>query len=64
MWHLKENTNKSIYKTERDSQTQKIDLWLPKGKGGGVNQEYESKRNKLHKTDKQQRFTVKKNKEI
>ena len=64
MWHLKENTNKSIYKTERDSQTQKIDLWLPKGKGEGVNQEYEIKRNKLHKIDKQQRFTVKKNKEI
>ena len=64
MWHLKENTNKSIYKTERDSQTQKIDLWLPKRKGEGVNQEYEIKRNKLHKIDKQQRFTVKKNKEI
>ena len=29
-------------KTETDSQTQKTNLWLPKGKGsgGGINQEY------------------------
>ena len=32
MWNLK-NTNESIYKTETDSQTQKTNLWLPKGKG-------------------------------
>ena len=33
---LKE-TNELIYKTETDSQTQKTNLWLPKGKwqGGG-----------------------------
>ena len=35
MWNLKNNTNESIYKTETDSQTQKTNLWLPKGKGGG-----------------------------
>ena len=35
MWNLKNNTNESIYKTEADSQTQKTNLWLPKGKGGG-----------------------------
>ena len=31
---LKNDTNKLIYKTEIDSQTQKTNLWLPKGKGG------------------------------
>ena len=37
MWYLKNNTNESIYKTETDSQTQKTNLWLPKGKGGRGN---------------------------
>ena len=32
MWHLK---NEFISKTERDSQLQTTNLWLPKGKGGG-----------------------------
>ena len=33
----KNDTNELIYKTETDSQTQKTDLWLPKGTvcGGG-----------------------------
>ena len=30
---LKNDTNKHIYKMETDSQTQKTNLWLPKGKG-------------------------------
>ena len=30
----KSGTNELIYKTEIDSQTQKTNLWLPKGKGG------------------------------
>ena len=34
MWNLKYDTNEVIYKTETDSQTQKTNLWLPKGKGG------------------------------
>ena len=34
-WNLKNNTNESIYKTEADSQTQKTNLWLPKGKDDG-----------------------------
>ena len=35
MWNLKKNdTNERIYKTEEDSQTQKTNSWLPKGKGG------------------------------
>ena len=31
MWNLKKYTNELIYKT--DSQTQKTNLWLSKGKG-------------------------------
>ena len=30
MWNLKYGTNKPIYKTETDSQTQRTDLWLPR----------------------------------
>ena len=30
----KKDKNEFIYKTERDSQTEKINLWLPKGEGG------------------------------
>ena len=33
MWNLKNGTTELIYKTEIDSQTQKTNLWLPKGKG-------------------------------
>ena len=32
MWNLKYDTNEAIYKTETDSQTQRTDLWLPRGK--------------------------------
>ena len=32
MQNLKNNTNESIYKIEKESQTQKTDFWLPKGK--------------------------------
>ena len=35
MCNLKNNINESIYKTEKDSQIQKISLWLPKGRGKG-----------------------------
>ena len=34
---LKNDTNALIYTTEIDSQTLKTNLWLPKGKGGGIN---------------------------
>ena len=34
MWHLKNNTNELLYKTETNSKTQKTNLQLPKGKGG------------------------------
>ena len=35
MQNLKNGTNEPIYKTEIESQMQKINLWSPKGKGGG-----------------------------
>ena len=31
---LKNDTDELIYKTEKDPQTWKTNLWLPKGKGG------------------------------
>ena len=31
----KDDTNGLIYKIETDPQTPKLNLWLPKGKGGG-----------------------------
>ena len=34
MWNLKYDTNELIYKTETDSQTQRTNLWLPKGEEG------------------------------
>ena len=34
MWDLKTSTNKLIYKTETDTQTQKANIWLPKEKRG------------------------------
>ena len=34
MSNIKNNTNESIYETETDSQTEKIDLGLPKRKEG------------------------------
>ena len=35
MWNLKNETNELMYKTEIDSQTEKINVWLSKGKGVG-----------------------------
>ena len=34
MWNLKYDKNEIIYKAETDLQTQKTNLWLPKGKEG------------------------------
>ena len=36
MWNLKHDTNELIYETETDSYTQRTDLWLPRGRGGGA----------------------------
>ena len=33
MWNLKYGTDDHIYETETDSQTQRTDLWLLKGRG-------------------------------
>ena len=33
MWNLKYGTNELINETETDSQTQRTDLWLSRGKG-------------------------------
>ena len=33
MQNLKNDTNELIYKVEADSQTQRMNLWLPGGKG-------------------------------
>ena len=35
MWILKYGTNELIYETETEPQTQRTDLWLPKGGGLG-----------------------------
>ena len=35
MWSLKYDTSEFIYKIKIDSQIQKTNLWLPKGKGLG-----------------------------
>ena len=59
--NLKNNTSELIHKTETDSQTQKTNLWLPKGKEGekGINQEFGINIYiLLHKTDKKQGPTV------
>ena len=60
MWNLKYNTNEFIYKTETDSQTQKTNLQLPKGRKQGRDKlgiwDYQ-----IHTTyviDTQQGFTV------
>ena len=37
----KKGTNELIYKMEVESQMQKTNLWLPGGKGGGINWEIE-----------------------
>ena len=42
MWNRKYDINELSDETERDSQTQKTNLWLPKGKRDrrGINQEF------------------------
>ena len=34
MWNLKYDTNEPIHETENESQTQRIDWWLPRGRWG------------------------------
>ena len=49
MWNLKYDINELIYKKETDSQTQRTDLWLPRGRGcgGGLDWEFGTSRCKL-----------------
>ena len=35
MWNLKYDTNEPIYETETESQTERVDWWLPRGRGVG-----------------------------
>ena len=48
-WNLKYDTNELIYKTETESQIQRMKLWLTKGKGGkeGINKEFGISRYKI-----------------
>ena len=41
MWNLKYDTNEHIYETETDSQTQRTDLWLPRGRTSGGRKDWE-----------------------
>ena len=41
MWNLKYDTNELIYKTETDAQTQKTNLWLPRGREGRGEMDWE-----------------------
>ena len=57
MWNPKYDTNETIHKREKESQTQRID-WIAKGEGGGrgVNREFGFSRCHLlyiYKTGKQ-----------
>ena len=37
-WNLKYNTTVLIHKRETDTQTHRIDLWVPRGRGAGEGQ--------------------------
>ena len=61
MWNLKNDTNELIYKTEADLQTQKTNLSLPKGKGGGRDKLgvlYQQMQTTTYRMDKQQGPTI------
>ena len=42
MWNLKYDTNELIYKTQTDSQTQRINLWLARSRAGGGRMAWEA----------------------
>ena len=61
MWHpQRKHTNEHIYKTETDSHTYRMNLWLPWGLGGGrIRRELASTVHMaLFKTDDQRSHTV------
>ena len=49
MWNLKYDTDEPVFETETDSQTQRADMWLSRGRGGrrGKDQEFGISRFKL-----------------
>ena len=55
MWNLKSNTNEHIYKTQTLSQTQRTDLWLPRGKGSRRERRKPGKRLKENGLDRRGR---------
>ena len=40
MWNLKYGANELIHETETDSQTQRTDLWLPRGREAAKDWEF------------------------
>ena len=57
MWNLKYDTNELIYKTETDSQTQRTDLLLPRGRGvgeGWIGSWGQQMETSIYRMDKQQ----------
>ena len=52
MWNLKYGTNDPVYET--DSQTQRSDLWLPRGGGSGLGVSGWQMQTITFKTNKQQ----------
>ena len=41
MWNLKYDTNQYIYETKIDSQSQRTDLWLTRGRGSRGGKDWE-----------------------
>ena len=58
MQNIKNDTNELIYKTEIDSQTQKTNLRLSKGKEEGIHQEFGINMHTLVYISKQQGSTL------
>ena len=60
MWNLKCYINEHIYETETDTQTKRIDLWLPEwGEGReGLEVWDQQKQTNIYRMDKWQGYTV------
>ena len=61
MWNLRDDTKKPIYETEIESETQRIDWCLPKGREWervGLGVWDQNMQTDIYRTDKQQSPTV------
>ena len=59
MWNLKYDTNELIYETERDSQAQRTELWLPGvGERDGLEVWCQQMQASIYRLDKQQVLPV------